>query len=1318
MPRIRTFIRILVVIGVVIIALGIAAILVVRSAAFHRYVQAKIEQAASQSTGARVEIGNFNFHWSGLRVDFYDVVLHGSEPPSQPPLLQVQHLLAGVKIISLWQRQFSLYEVVIDDPVIHMTVDKNGQSNLPHPPPSAPGSKPTNIFALAINRFVINHGELDCQDRQIPLDGELDDLQAQVAFDSAKTEYDGTLGYRDGRIHFGTFNPIETGLQVHFGAAPSALNINSLVLNAGPSNLSVQGQLHDYGNPSIDASYQADLNTTQLAKIMNATALPAGQVNTQGTLHYRNQAGQPFMDSLSVSGKLASPEMAVDMPQAHANVRNFSGDYRLSGGTLEARNVEADVLGGRIMADLALRHLSERPEGQVTAAVHDVSLESLSAASGTQSLERAAINGVLNGTMQATWVGSGEDLHVRADATIAASAPLGPAATGTKSIPLRGAVHAAYNGPTGTITVSNTDLATPHLTVRLNGGTGKQSSLDIQAQCDDLHELDQIMLVARRATASRGTASAAPAQPLGIGGSASFTGQLRGKMSDLQLTGRLTSSGLQYRNATLNQLALNLALSPSNAAVSQGHVRMSDGGQLRFDAGAVLKDWAYKPQNAVHIDLTATGVHIAPLVQLADLHYPVSGTLAANVSMHGSESNPAGQGSITLKQASAWDQPIESLKVQFQGAGKTIESTLQLSTPAGSAAGKLTYDFNTQAYDAQFSAPKLDLDRLAAVREKGERVSGTASVTLQGKGTLKDPQLTATIQATKLQIGRQSLDGLALHADVAHQQGTFTLNSAAQGASIEARGAVTLNDDYPAQATLDVRNIQLGAVLSAFLPQAPPDLRGHAELHASLQGPLKQWKQIQAQVEVPTLNLSYKTLQIGNASPIRAVYREGVFSLDQCELKGTDTDLRAQATVPIENPGAMQAAVTGEVNLHLVQLLYPDYNTSGQLALNINAKGTFAHPSVAGTVRLVNVALETPDVPLGVQNVNATLAVKNGRVDVQNFSGEAGGGTLSAAGFALYQPALQFNLAVTAKKVRLRYPVGTRAVLDGKLDLTGSGSAALLSGRVLIDSLALTKEFDISTFADQFTQSAAVAPGPTFAQNVKLDVSLNSASNMSLASSKLSVQGSVALTVRGTAADPVILGRTDITGGEIFFNGNRYLVQSGVIEFVNPVETQPIVNVVVTTTIEQFNLTMHFVGPVDRMQTTYSSDPPLAPVDIINLIATGQTTEAASTTSTSPQSVIAGQLTSQLSSRVEKLAGITSLTIDPQVGGAQGNGVGRVAIQQRVTKNLFFTFSTDLASSTDTVVQVEYQVSKRFALSTIRDQNGGYTVEVKVRKRF
>src|ERR1019366_5994138 len=125
---------------------------------------------------------------------------------------------------------------------------------------------------------------------------------------------------------------------------------------------------------------------------------------------------------------------------------------------------------------------------------------------------------------------------------------------------------------------------------------------------------------------------------------------------------------------------------------------------------------------------------------------------------------------------------------------------------------------------------------------------------------------------------------------------------------------------------------------------------------------------------------------------------------------------------------------------------------------------------------------------------------------------------------------------------------------------------------------------------------------------------------------------------------------------------------------------------------------------------------------IINLLATGKTTEAASAKTTeaasanptTPESMVARQLTSQFSNRVEKLAGISSLTIDPQVGAGQGNGSGTMAIQQRVTKNLFFPFSTNLTNSTGQVVQVEYQVWRRFAVSTLRDQNGGYTVQVKV----
>jgi translocation and assembly module TamB len=1277
-----------------------------------------VEQA-SQATGGRVEIGNFQFRWSGLRVDFYQIVLHGSEAAGRAPLLTVDHLMVGLKIISLWRHKIDLNEIVIDHPSVHLSVEPNGRSNWAKSPPAASEDHPTSIFDLAIGHLAVNQGELDYNDRHIPLDGELHDLHAQVAFDSAQTEYDGTFGYRDGRVQFGGFNPILHGVQARFGATSSGVTFDSLVLDAGSSKMSAQGRLQDYGNPSVEGSYQADISTRELGRILKVTSIPAGQVSLQGTLHYQNRAGHPILDGISTAGQFRSPVIAINVPQAHANVRALTGEYHLSEGTIAVRNLRAAVLGGRISGNFTLTQLSERPVARVAAAVHDLSLQAISSALDTQPLKRAAISGNLDGTLEGSWEGSGQNARLRADATITASAPTRQGAGSEANvIPLRGDVHAAYDAQRGVIALNRSDLITPHSTIKFDGSTGKQSSLAIQAQSDDLREVDQIVLIARHAMENARLPSPRPIEPLGMGGSGSFDGQLRGALNDLHLTGRLTSTHLQYRHITLSELQVNVAISPSGVTLSQCQLRTSERGQVQFDVTAGLTNWAYTPTSPVSLDVTAERIPVATLEQLADIHYPVSGTLAAHLSMHGSQSHANGQGTATLTQASAWGQPIQNLKVQFQGAEDTIHSNWQLSTPAGSGTGKLTYDFRNQSYDAQLSLSNVQLQRLEAIHYKKIRVSGIATATLQGQGTLKDPQIAATIQAPTLIIGQQTLDGLNLHADVAHQQASLALESAAAGASIQARGTVTLNGNYSTQANIDVRNIQLGAWLATFLPQIPSELRGQAELHGSLHGPLKQREQLEADVEIPTLNLNYRALEIGNASPIHAVYRSGVISLGRCELKGTGTDVQLQATIPLENARNLQATATGDVDLHLIQLLYPDWNSSGHLRLDVNVAGTLTHPDANGTVRLINAALQAPNTPLGAQNVNAALAIKNGRVEIQTFTGESGGGTFSAQGSATYQPAVQFNVTLMAKKVRLRYPVGTRAILDGNLVLTGSGDSALLSGRVLVDRLSLTKEFDLSTFADQFTENSSPSLGPNFAGKVKLNVSLTSANEMALASSKLSVQGSANLMVRGTAAQPVILGRTDITGGEFFFNGNRYTVENGVIQFVNPVRTEPVVNVLVTTTVNQFNLSMNFTGPIDRLRTTYTSDPPLAPIDIINILATGQTTEAASAGSTTPESVIAGQLTNQLSSRVEKLAGITSLTIDPQVGGAQGNGGGRLAVQQRVTKNLFFTFSTDLTTSTGQIVQIEYQVSRKFAVSTMRDQNGGYTVQIKVHKSF
>jgi hypothetical protein len=139
------------------------------------------------------------------------------------------------------------------------------------------------------------------------------------------------------------------------------------------------------------------------------------------------------------------------------------------------------------------------------------------------------------------------------------------------------------------------------------------------------------------------------------------------------------------------------------------------------------------------------------------------------------------------------------------------------------------------------------------------------------------------------------------------------------------------------------------------------------------------------------------------------------------------------------------------------------------------------------------------------------------------------------------------------------------------------------------------------------------------------------------------------------------------------------------------------------------------------LTSSYTSEPPLATADIINLVAFGKTTSesAASSSSQSTDSMLAqSAIGGGISSGVQKLAGISSLQIDPTLGGNNQNLSARIALQQRVTKNFLFTFSTDVSQPGDEIVQGEYQINKRWSVSMSRDQLGGVSVDGRFHTQF
>ncbi len=397
---------------------------------------------------------------------------------------------------------------------------------------------------------------------------------------------------------------------------------------------------------------------------------------------------------------------------------------------------------------------------------------------------------------------------------------------------------------------------------------------------------------------------------------------------------------------------------------------------------------------------------------------------------------------------------------------------MNLAVAAGAVDANLSYTPKTKAYKVRLNAPSVVLEKLQTVKAKDIPLTGTLTASVNGEGTLDDPQLAAVIQLPQLQVRQSSISGLKAELDVAHHYANFNVNSKVSEASVHAQGRVALTGNYYTEAVIDTNTVPLDVLLATYAPSVPPGFKGQTELHATLKGPLKDKSQVEAHLTIPVLNASYQSLQIGIASPIHADYSNSVVTLQPAEIRGTGTSLHLQGRLPIGGTGSPTLSANGSVDMRILQIIAPDVDSSGTLALDVRASGSAASPTVAGQVEFKNIFLTTADAPVSVEKLNATLDIANDRVQVSKMTAQVGGGQVSVGGAITYRPAVQFNFALQGQSVRLRYPQGLRSLLTANLAFSGTTQASTLNGRVLIDSLSFTPDFDLASFGDQFSTGA------------------------------------------------------------------------------------------------------------------------------------------------------------------------------------------------------------------------------------------------------
>jgi translocation and assembly module TamB len=539
-----------------------------------------------------------------------------------------------------------------------------------------------------------------------------------------------------------------------------------------------------------------------------------------------------------------------------------------------------------------------------------------------------------------------------------------------------------------------------------------------------------------------------------------------------------------------------------------------------------------------------------------------------------------------------------------------------------------------------------------------------------------------------------------------------------------------MHGDYPANITAQTDHLDLDALWRAYLGQ---QLTGHSAVSGmiNMQGPLRYPRQWTLKASAADLAIEFEYAKLHNQGPVSFTFADMTAHIDPAHFVGEGTDVTGHGSIHFAGAKELDLAADGLIDLKLLGSFVPDLTASGHSTIHMTVGGTLSDPLPQGSIQIKDGTATYAGLPSGLSEMNGSLSFTRERVHIDQLAARTGGGSLDLKGDATnYNGQLNFNLTAVWKEVRLRYPPGVSSTATAELHWVGNRSASMISGDILVTKLAVTPGFDFGSYLERSRTSAAITAANSPLYNVKLDVAVRTAPELQMKTAVARLSGDADLRLRGSVARPSVLGRADILEGDATFNGIKFRLERGDVTFANPVAIEPQVNLQATTHVRNYDLDITVTGTPDRLNVNYRSEPPLPKSDIIALLALGRTSEESEQlqqqsgqggfTDQATNLIISQAINSTVSSRMQKLFGVSRIKIDPQGLTTETNPTARgpqVTIEQQFANNVTLTYSTNVSQSSQQIIQGEYYVNPNISIVGTRDQNGVVSFDVRIRRR-
>ena len=291
---------------------------------------------------------------------------------------------------------------------------------------------------------------------------------------------------------------------------------------------------------------------------------------------------------------------------------------------------------------------------------------------------------------------------------------------------------------------------------------------------------------------------------------------------------------------------------------------------------------------------------------------------------------------------------------------------------------------------------------------------------------------------------------------------------------------------------------------------------------------------------------------------------------------------------------------------------------------------------------------------------------------------------------------------------------------------------SLISGNVIIANARWSRDINVekklfSALTSRKKVRKAVQekkkPNPLL-ETIQLDVGIKGETPFIVDNNLAYMEIHPDIKVQGTAAAPVVSGRSEISPGIINYQSSEFTLTRGIIDFVNPYAIEPELDIESQRTVREWNVMLTVSGTPDNLDFQLSSDPRLEDGDILSLLLRGKTVSELINAEGGTSFSAAGMLSRVAASAVsDNIKSATGLDIFEVGFGNTSDDNGLADMNVTVGKEVTDKITVKYGAETEDGEMVhktsaEYQMTDNVSVSGFQDSSGQFGGEVRYRLEF